>query len=445
MEPLEPASSVREPSEGQPASPPREALLKSEIEGRRAAAFLAEASKILVSTLDYEDALAKVARLALPYLGDWCAVDELRPDGTVRRLATVTHHPDRQPLVDQMVSWEPEPCGPDGIPRALGTGHTVVALDDPELPQLGACVPHQQKLLRAAGMRSFMAVPLTARGKTVGAITFVSATDPFRYGEPEVRIAEDLAQRAALAVDNARLYREAQEAIRIREEFLSIASHEMYTPITSLLLVVESLRRNLEHGSTEASAQLKRSLAIAERQGRRLAMLVRSLLDVSRIQGGRLVLDLDGVELGALVREVTGHLAADLAHAGCELELELDAGIEGRWDRLRLEQVVTNLISNALKYGAGKPVTVAVRRSATHARLEVRDRGIGIPPEAQAKLFSPFERAVSFRQYGGLGLGLFICRRIVEAHGGTIGVRSAPGQGATFTVELPLLLPQPVH
>jgi signal transduction histidine kinase len=177
-------------------------------------------------------------------------------------------------------------------------------------------------------------------------------------------------------------------------------------------------------------------LTTAERQGQRLEKLVAALLDVSRIHMGRLELEVEEVELGATVREALGAVEDEAAQTGSEIQVRGEA-VRGCWDRLRISQVVTNLLSNAVKYGAGKPVEVEFGPCGDGARLSVRDHGIGIDPTDQAQIFERFERAVSSRNYGGLGLGLYIVKRIVEAHGGTIRVESRPGEGAAFEVELP--------
>ncbi|WP_395813359.1 sensor histidine kinase [Archangium minus] len=174
-----------------------------------------------------------------------------------------------------------------------------------------------------------------------------------------------------------------------------------------------------------------------ERGVGRLSVLVDELLDVSRITSGRLVLHLEDVDLAELVREVVERIRPEAERVGCELRLQVPGPVVSRWDRLRLEQVLSNLLSNALKYGAGYPVEVALRVSGTQVLLQVRDEGIGIDPALQERIFERFERAVSDRHYGGLGMGLWITREIVTALGGSIQVESAPGRGATFTVTLP--------
>ncbi|WPB77461.1 MEDS domain-containing protein [Archangium violaceum] len=241
------------------------------------------------------------------------------------------------------------------------------------------------------------------------------------------------------SVENRRLYEEARAAVRARDEFLSVASHELKTPLTPLRLRLQGLRREVEGGATEPTwrERVVRAAQGAEQQLHKLTVLVDALLDVSRLTQGRLALTWEELDVGEVVREVVERFAQQAAKLGSEVEVVADGPVEGRWDRLRLEQVVTNLLSNALKYGAGRPVRVWVEGRPGQAVLVVRDEGIGIGPEHQERIFGKFERAVSGRHYGGLGLGLYITRQIVQALGGTIEVESEPGRGATFRVVLP--------
>jgi PAS domain S-box-containing protein len=241
------------------------------------------------------------------------------------------------------------------------------------------------------------------------------------------------ADAEAAATDNARLYREAQEAIAVREDFLSIASHELKTPLTTLQLQVQRL---LRRGEAETSLS-PNGLSALERQVNRLTGLINDLLDISRITGGRMELEREEVDLAAVVRDVVARQEEDRTRARCPITVAIDRGSLGLWDRLRIEQVVSNLLSNAIKYGAGQPIEVSVDGDAEFARLTVRDHGIGIAPEHQVRIFQRFERAVSKSNYGGFGLGLWIVRQIVEAHGGMIHVASEPQRGSTFCVELP--------
>jgi signal transduction histidine kinase len=237
----------------------------------------------------------------------------------------------------------------------------------------------------------------------------------------------------------ARAYREAREAIQVRDEFLSIASHELRTPLTTLQLRTEGLLRAAGRAEALPVTELRPKLEATHRQVLRLAQLVSMLLDVSRISAGRLELEREPVDLGVLCRDVIDRLEQDAARAGSPITLQIEGGgaVVGKWDRVRLDQVLTNLLTNAIKYGGGKPITVRVRHApGGRAEIEVEDQGIGIDPRDQARLFGRFERLVSSRNFGGFGLGLWISRRIIEAHDGSIAVHSAPGQGACFKVSL---------
>jgi signal transduction histidine kinase len=239
--------------------------------------------------------------------------------------------------------------------------------------------------------------------------------------------------------ENARLCRQAQEAVRLRDEFLSVASHELYTPLTSLTLALQAISQLAASGAPLEPRVLTHLVTLASRQGERLTHLNRDLLDVSRIEAGRLPLEFVDVDLCVIVRDVVERFEPNRARARCPLSVECAAPVVGHWDRARLDQVITNLLSNAIKFGAGKPIELSVSRESGTTRLMVRDHGIGIDPARQACLFERFERGVSARHYGGFGLGLYISRRIVEAHSGSIRVESRPSEGATFIVELPCI------
>jgi PAS domain S-box-containing protein len=234
---------------------------------------------------------------------------------------------------------------------------------------------------------------------------------------------------------------ELRDAVRARDEFLHIASHELRTPLTSLGLQLDGLRAALSRGGPLDAGRLAPKAEAARRQVRRLGALIAELLDVSRLADGDVPVEAEEGDLVATARAVTERFAPDATRARSALRLVAPDAVRARFDPVRVEQALTHLVANALKYGAGKPVDVVVQRDDGTARVLVRDRGIGIDPEARERIFGRFERAVSSRHYGGLGLGLFLARRIVEAHGGRIAVDSAPGEGATFAVELPVAGP----
>lgn len=229
------------------------------------------------------------------------------------------------------------------------------------------------------------------------------------------------------------------EAVRARDVFLSVASHELKTPVAAALLQIQKAHRMLRR--TEAAADLPgiaQRVAASAASVERLGALVGTLLDVSRIATGKLTLERRRFDLTGSVTSVVARHAEAADRAGCAIEVDVAPGVTALGDRLRIEQVITNLLSNAVKYGAGRPIALGLARRNDVALLTVADRGIGIAPEDQARIFQPFERAVSAHHYGGLGLGLWIAREIIEAGGGAIRVQSHPREGSTFSVELPL-------
>jgi signal transduction histidine kinase len=225
------------------------------------------------------------------------------------------------------------------------------------------------------------------------------------------------------------------EALRVRDEFIATAGHELKTPLAALLLHVQSLQRAARDGAPENLSERLEKIA---RGGQRLERLINQLLDVSRITAGRLRLDPTAVDLGQLLQGIVAQLTNGTGEITGTVTLSIQDVVEGRWDRTRIEQVFSNLIRNAIKYGSGKPVDVILESEGGYAVTRIIDRGIGIDADHQRRLFSRFERLPATREYGGFGLGLWVARQLVEASGGTIDVESAPGVGSTFTVRLPL-------
>jgi signal transduction histidine kinase len=281
-------------------------------------------------------------------------------------------------------------------------------------------------------------VPLAVRGRSLGALAATAGARPGEPGGPDMALLTDVAHRLAFALDRTRLLAEATEAANAREEFIHVASHELRAPIATLHLTVHLLHRDARSGPLAASED---RLRVLDRQVARMVALSETLLDVTRITAGRLELNPDEGDLAALVREVAEWFVDDAAEQESTLTVDAPAPVACAFDRVRMEQVVSNLVSNAVKYGRGGPVRISVSAEGDRARVEVQDRGIGIAPADQDRIFGRFERAVPSRNYSGLGLGLWIVKRLVEAHGGTIRVASAPGEGSTFTVDLPRKLP----
>jgi signal transduction histidine kinase len=262
-------------------------------------------------------------------------------------------------------------------------------------------------------------------------------------GEEETNILAsvvDISERHRVQVERERLLREAQNSVKERDQFLSIASHELRTPLTTLRLTVQALHRQLNRSEAQEVAPLRKRVLAAQRQTERLEWLVERLLDVSRMTEESFGLEPTRVDLSRIVREVVERFAHSDEPSANGIRLEA-ISVLGEWDPNRVDQVVTNLIANALRYGEGKPVAVAVVDRGKTAEVLVRDQGCGIEPKQQRKIFERFGRASSNTSQGGFGLGLWIAREIVEAHGGRISVESRLGKGATFTVSLPKRLP----
>lgn len=254
-----------------------------------------------------------------------------------------------------------------------------------------------------------------------------------------VSIARDITERKRTQAERELLYREAVDAIRARDDFLSVASHELRTPLSTLQLQIQMLlqppRRSPQ--TVLSREQMKPKLEMAFKQIERLTRLIEELMDVSRITAGRLRLQREHTDLGAVVRDVVARLGEEASRTHSSVEVSAVTPVVGLWDPIRVEQVVTNLLTNAFKFGGGKPIEITVEERDSTGRLVVADHGIGIPPEAAERIFRRYEQVASSRSAGGLGLGLYIARQIIEAHGGTIRVDSQPGAGSTFTVDLP--------
>jgi signal transduction histidine kinase len=399
--------------------------------------FLAEVSRILASSLDRDATLHEVANLAVPFLTDWCIIDLLQEDGSTRRIEvrSGTYTPAHRRTIEMEHS--------DLIARVLHTGRSEFY---PELP-----TDLRTMVLREAEPptdgtpytpHAVIIAPLLARKRTLGAITCILLSPERRYGLVDLTLIEDLAHRVALALDNARLYHKLQEAVRVRDEFLSIASHELKTPLTSLLGYARLLR-GLGESEAPISERERRGIRIIAEQSDRLNKLINALLDISRIRTGRLSIEHAPVDLVALTRRVVDEVQVVLEQHCIELDTAHSTLlVEG--DMLRLEQVLQNLLQNAIKYSPeGGSVRVRLERRERWACLIVIDHGIGIPPEALTHMFQPFYRAPNTleRPIVGMGIGLYVVKEIVTLHGGEVDVTSAEGEGSTFVVRLPLLTP----
>ena len=409
--------------------------------------FLADAGSALIATLDSASANDRLARLCVPDVADWCIIAVPDEDGLLRH-ASLSHvagaNPDAARRFEERLNVDPDL--PWDIERALSSGRAqlYVAHDLEHLRRVSAS-PEYAQLIQEIGARSAIVAPLAARGRTLGLMIWITAESQRSYDARDLELAEELARRAALTIDNARLLGDAQtardqaqEANRAKDEFLAVVSHELRTPLTPILGWLDLLRSPGIDDAMRAQA-----FDVIERNARAQAQLVNDILDVSRITSGKLRLELKPLDLTALVRGAVQSLSVIANEKGVELQLELEEVGQANADASRFQQVVWNLLSNAIKFTprAGV-VTVSLRSAEQTAILQIADSGVGIGAEFLPSVFDAFRQAdsSSTRKAGGLGLGLAIVRHIVEEHGGAVSAQSAgEGLGATFRVELPLL------
>jgi signal transduction histidine kinase len=414
----------------------------------QAQTFLIAAGEAIADSLEFDETLRRVAWAAVPTLADWVFVDVVEAEGTVRRVEVAHADPARKTLAEALKGFAADLDAPVGIGKVLRTGRSELYAELPdELLRAGTQSAEHFRLIREVGRQSVMRVPLIARGRTLGAISLASVESGRHYTDEDLKLAEELARRAAIALDNARLYAaerearaEAEAAVRARDQFLSTASHELRTPVTTIKASAQLLLRNARRERLQQE-QLERYLERIDKTADRLNMLVGDLLDVARLQTGRMPLRAASLDLEAFVCDVTQRFAehVDDRHTVVVRAIERPSVVTA--DRDRLEQVLWNLLDNAVKYSPeGGEVGISVGRQDGGLYFEVQDSGIGLTPGSAEAIFEPFGRApnATERQLPGLGLGLYICRMIVERHGGRIWARSAGEDlGTSVRVWLP--------
>lgn len=400
--------------------------------------FLAEASRLLASSLDAPVILSALARLVVQNMADWCEVDVVADDGSLQRLVIAATDPTHEALIPALQELPLLGADVPGTPASVIASGRPLLLDGLH-PEHMACLDAERRAqTECFAISGLLIVPLSVRGRVLGALT-LAATHGRHFSTEDLVLAEDLAYRTAVAVDNARLYHEAREAVRLRDVFLSVASHELKTPLTSLFGNAQLLQRRLtrQGGLSERD---QRTLYVLVEQANRLNKMITALLDISRLQTGQFSIQREPVDLCALVLR----LAEELRPALDQHTISVSANrspLPVIGDELRLEQVLHNLIQNAIKYSPqGGAIEVCLERRGQQATVAVIDRGIGIPADALPHLFSRFYRAnnVQDQQISGIGLGLYVVSEIVALHGGSVTVVSEEGNGSTFTIFLPL-------
>ncbi len=403
--------------------------------------FLAGASKLLGQLLDIPSTLQKVAGLAVPQFADWCAVDMLGPDGSLRRLAVAHVDPSKVALAQELHQRLPsDPNAAQGVWNILRTGKSemVPEIKDSLLVER-VKDPDLLRILRQLGLRSYMGVPLVVRGKVEGVLTFVAAESGRRYDAHDLAMAEDLAHRAAIAIESARLYSEVREADRRKDEFLAMLAHELRNPLAPIRSSLQILKMPRVDPMTA-----QRTREMMERQVHHLVRLVDDLLDVSRVMRGKVELRKQQVELATVIAGAAESTQALVEALGHELTIQLPPeSLTVEADPVRLTQVFGNLLTNAAKYTeTNGRIALTARCEGEQAVMRIRDTGIGIAPHMLPRIFDLFVQAehTTTRSHGGLGIGLTLVKNLVEMHGGTVEAHSAGlGKGSEFVVRLPLV------
>lgn len=400
--------------------------------------FLERATRIATESIDWEATLTHVARLAVPFLGDLCAV-VLQDERGLRVVATA--HADAARSAELRELLERYPLDPEAThgPAWVVRHARAELLPEVDLDAFAAGAddqaPVRREILAALGLRSYLAVPLVTRDRTLGALLFGLCASGRRHGPHDLEVAQELAARCALAIEHARLYREAQEATRAREEILAVVSHDLRTPISAVQLAAGLVASRIR---ASGAPELQKCVETLRSAASRATRLVNDLVDSARLEGGRLTLERGTHAASDLAREALAIAQPAAERQGVRLSLDVapDAGAVD-CDAHRVLQVLSNLLGNSLNVmPAGGALRLTVARAGREVAFAVSDTGPGIAPEDQPHVFERYWRSAE-PTYGGSGLGLAIARGIVEAHGGKIAVRSSPGEGATFTFTLP--------
>lgn len=419
----------------------KERLARAEAEAsQNRSAFLLEASIILSATLDFEESLRAVAALAVPRIADWCVVDvQKTPDAMPETLAIGHVDPAG---VERAREWRRrfplDPRAPRGPMNVIRTGTSELHpwITDEQIEAAARDEEHL-RLLREVGLRSVMISPIAARGRSFGAITFVSSDPDRRFGPKDVELGELLGRRAGIAIDNAMLFEAANAATKARENILAVVSHDLRNPL-SVVRTNAALLQNLELPAKSA-ARVRKMVDGIQRAGERMSRLIADLLDLGSLESGRLRMELAPCAPADIVEEVLDAFTPLAEERELRLESRVDEGLPAiDCDRDRVLQALGNFVSNAVKVTASKGgIEIGASRRGDAVRFHVRDTGPGVDPEELPHVFDLYWRSERIR-YKGIGLGLAIARRIVDAHAGTIDVESTPGEGACFSFTLPI-------
>ena len=395
----------------------------------RRAEFLDNVCNAIMQSLDTGGIASRVLDLVVPKLADFAMI-WARHGGVFEGIGAA--HAD--PRMNEVVTELMHAATTARVPGLIHQGQSLLVPNaSPSALKRYGVPPAQRARFARLGLRTAMVVPLATAGKTLGAMAFFAGHR--HYGSDDLALAEGIGRRVAAALVNARLYQVARDAIHARDDFLVLAAHELRTPLTALQLMADRVLRRGRDGARAGDTVGDDALA---RQVRRLSALVERMLDALHIRAEGLSVALGSCDLSAIAKNRVEERRKVAPRPKCAITVGGEPAVVGHWDRARVAQLVDELLGNAIKFGGGKPIEVTVGRDTTDAVLTVRDHGIGIPADRLSAIFSPFERSVPKENFGGLGLGLFIAKAIVEAHRGSIVATSHPGEGTAIVVRLPL-------
>jgi signal transduction histidine kinase/CheY-like chemotaxis protein len=394
----------------------------------------------LATISDYEITLQKIAGLAVPQFADWCAVDMVERSGAIKRVAVVHTDPAKVAIACQLQEkYPPASDAQHGLTKVLRTGEAdmLVEITQAMIDQ-GAKDDDHRRLLQALGLKSYMCVPLRGRGEVIGVITFVWAESGGRYTAEDLVLAQELANRASIAIENARLYAEMREADRLKDEFLAMLAHELRNPLAPVRNALHLMRQ-----PGVSTAAVNQIWEMAERQVQQMARLLDDLLDVSRISRGRIELRKKVIDAAITIRQTVEATRSVIENFQHQFQLDLrDEPLPVEADPARLEQVLTNLLNNAAKYTEpGGRILLSAFREDGSVVFKVKDSGIGIEPETLPRIFDLFVQGDRRTQHprGGVGIGLTLVKRLVDLHGGQVSAASeGVGKGSEFVVRFPL-------
>lgn len=402
---------------------------------------IADSTTQIAPSLDLTTTLRTIGEFIVPRLADFTQIifiDNIV--STVYSHTTRNSHEQLLKKTEATYSLDKNLKKTEFVKQILAGKPYILPFATDKLDSFALDTTHREALKKMK-TQSLMVVPLIARDTIIGCIIFGSWQKEKRYELKDLVVASEISGRAASAIDNANLFNEAKDAIRTRDEFLSIASHELKTPLTSMLLQLQSILHSIKNESL-ANFSIEKTVRLLEstkRQSDKLSKLVNDLLNISLITTGRMNLEIEKTDLAKITRDIVERFESQIAESKCKISILGDTRVVGEWDKVRIEQVVTNLLSNAIKYGKGKSITITIKKLDTKkVQFVITDHGIGIPPEHQKRVFSRFERGIPTREYEGLGVGLYIVAQIINHHKGTIKVESELGKGTTFTILLPL-------